>query len=99
MYRLYMCRGPHCTLRGAEAAWRALDMALWDAGLLDKAEVLASGCQDHCEHGPNLLVHPGACRYVGVTLERAAAIVAQHLRDGEPVPEWQATPEMRRRGL
>ncbi len=96
MYRLYLCHGPRCSARGAEAARRALDDALWDADLLGQVELLASGCQDHCDHGPNLLIHPGACRYVGVSAERAAAIVARHLRDGEPVAAWQATPEMRR---
>lgn len=96
MYRLYLCHGPNCSARGAEAARRALELALWDAELLEEVELLASGCQDHCDHGPNLLIHPGACRYVAVTPARAAGIVASHLRDGEPVPEWQATPEMRR---
>lgn len=96
MERIYLCNGPHCSARGAAAARRALDEALWDANLLGRVELLSSGCQDHCDHGPNLLIHPGACRYVGVTPERARAIVARHLRDGEPVAEWQATPEMRR---
>ncbi|HMQ29410.1 MAG TPA: (2Fe-2S) ferredoxin domain-containing protein [Chloroflexaceae bacterium] len=96
MYRIYLCHGPHCSARGAEAARRALDQALWDADLLGEVELMASSCQDHCDHGPNLLVHPGACRYVGLTPERAATIVARHLRDGEPVAEWRATPEMRR---
>lgn len=95
-YRLYLCRGPHCTARGADRTCVALETALWEAGLLAEAELQPSGCQDHCGHGPNLLIHPGACRYVGVTPERAVAIVACHLRDGAPVAAWQATPEMRR---
>jgi len=95
-YRIYLCHGPHCTARGTARARQALDTALWEAGLLDTVELQPSGCQDHCDHGPNLLIHPGACRYVGVTPERAAAIVASHLRDGEPIPAWQATLAMRR---
>jgi (2Fe-2S) ferredoxin len=95
-YRLYLCNGPNCAVRGASATRQALDAALWEAGLLDKVELLASGCQDHCDHGPNLLVHPGGCRYVGVDSERAARIVAEHVRGGAPVAEWQATPAMRR---
>lgn len=96
MYRLYLCNGPHCSARGAAATRTALDEALWEAGLLGRDELHASGCQDHCDHGPNLLIHPGGCRYAGVTPARAAAIVARHLRDGQPVAEWQATPAMRR---
>jgi (2Fe-2S) ferredoxin len=96
MYRLYFCHGPHCSARGADAARRALDAALRDTGLLGAVELIASGCQDHCDHGPNLLIHPGGCRYVGVDPARAAAIVARHLRDGAPIEAWQATPAMRR---
>jgi (2Fe-2S) ferredoxin len=96
-HRLYLCNGPHCTARGAGPTRQALETALWRAGLLSGVELHASGCQDHCDHGPNLLVHPGGCRYAGVTPERAAAIVARHLAGGEPVAEWQATPEMRRK--
>jgi (2Fe-2S) ferredoxin len=95
-YRLYLCHGPHCSARGAASTRDALDTALWQAGLLGAVELQSSGCQDHCDHGPNLLVHPGACRYAGVTPERAAAIVARHLAGGGPVEEWLATPEMRR---
>jgi (2Fe-2S) ferredoxin len=95
-FRLYLCHGPHCTARGTAAAREAIDTALWDADLLGEAELLPSGCQDHCDHGPNLLIQPGACRYVGLTPARAAEIVARHLRDGQPIEEWQATPEMRR---
>lgn len=96
--RLYLCHGQHCSARGAAEARQALERALWDAGLLGAVELVAGGCQDHCDHGPNLLIHPGAYRYVGVTPERAAAIVARHLRDGAPVAAWQATPEQRRGG-
>ncbi|GAB4425276.1 MAG: (2Fe-2S) ferredoxin domain-containing protein [Chloroflexi bacterium OHK40] len=95
-HRLYLCHGPSCSARGALATRQALDTALWEAGLLDTVELQSSGCQDHCDHGPNLLVYPGACRYAGVTPERAAAIVARHVRDGVPVEEWLATPAMRR---
>lgn len=97
MYRLYLCHGPNCSARGAARTRAAIETALWEAGLLGRDELLASGCQDHCDHGPNLLVQPGGCRYVGVTPERAAEIVVRHLRAGEPVPAWQATPEMRRK--
>jgi (2Fe-2S) ferredoxin len=95
-HRIYLCHGPHCSARGAARTRDALDAALWQAGLLGAVELHAGGCQDHCDHGPNLLIHPGACRYVGVDAARAAAIVARHLVAGEPVAEWQATPAMRR---
>jgi (2Fe-2S) ferredoxin len=95
MYRLYLCNGPHCTARGCARVRDALDTALWEQRV-EGVELLASGCQDHCDHGPNLLIHPGATRYAGLTAERAREIVRQHLRGGRPVEEWLATPEMRR---
>lgn len=96
-YRLYLCHGPHCTARDTAATRRAIEQALWEAGLLGAVELLASGCQDHCNHGPNLLVQPDACRYVGVTPTRAAAIVARHIASDAPIDEWMATPDMRRK--
>lgn len=97
MRRLYLCRGPHCSARGSAASAEALEQAIWEAGLLDAAELRSSGCQDHCDHGPNLLVQPDNCRYVGVTPERAVSIVQRHLVGGEPATEWLARPEMRRK--
>lgn len=72
-------------------------MALWQNKLND-VEILASGCQDHCDYGPNLLIQPGAIRYVSLDAERARRIVERHLRDGQPIHEWIATPDMRRAG-
>lgn len=96
MKRLYLCQGPSCSARGAIKIRHALTAALWEAGLLDAVELHASGCQDHCDYGPNLLIQPEACRYAGLTTERVVAIVGEHLRDGRPIETWQATPEMRR---
>jgi (2Fe-2S) ferredoxin len=96
MYRLYLCHGPHCTARGCARIRDALDLALWELRVAG-VELLASGCQDHCDHGPNLLVQPGATRYAGLTAERARRIVAEHLAQGQPIAELEATPEMRRK--
>ncbi len=77
-YRLYLCTGPHCAARAAGTR-EALENALWEAGLLGVVELRLGGCQDHCDHGPNLLVLPGNRRYARVTPERAAAIVREDL--------------------
>jgi (2Fe-2S) ferredoxin len=95
MYRIYLCNGPHCSARGCAQVRDALDTALWELGV-DGVELLTSGCQDHCDHGPNLLIHPGATRYAGLSVERAREIVRAHLRDGQPVEAWLAVPAMRR---
>jgi len=65
--------GPHCRSRGATDARATLEHALWQAGLLGRVECIASGCQDRCALGPNLLVQPGGRRWHGLT--------PQHLRE------------------
>lgn len=94
--RLYLCHGPHCTANGCAKIHAALEQALWDAGLSSAVDLQASGCQDHCDHGPNMIVQLGTTRYYGLTTERVARIVAEHLRGGEPIAEYQATAAMRR---
>ncbi len=75
MSRLYICTGPHCRLRGADTIRRALEQAIWQAGLLSRIECIASGCQDHCAVGPNLLLQPGGQRFHGVTPADVTRIV------------------------
>ncbi len=94
--RLYLCHGPHCSARGCAALRKRLVALLWEHRLDATVEVRESGCQDHCDHGPNLLIQPGAIRYVGLTNERLERIITAHLAGGEPVAEWLATPAMRR---
>lgn len=93
--RLYLCTGPHCAARGAALIRNALDTALWELAV-GGVELLTSGCQDHCDYGPNLLLYPNGTRYIELTAERAREIVRVHLRNGQPIPAWQATPTMRR---
>lgn len=96
MLRLYICHGPHCNARGCAGIRAACEQALWQAGLLAEIELCPSGCQDHCDHGPNMLVQPGAIRYYGLTTERIARIIDEHLCNNRPVTEYLARPEMRR---
>ncbi|MCX7789714.1 MAG: (2Fe-2S) ferredoxin domain-containing protein [Chloroflexaceae bacterium] len=82
-YRLYLCTGPRCAAR-ATGTYEALENALWEAGLLGAVELRFSGCQDRCDHGPNLLVQPGDRRYASVTPQRAAAIVEELVSNNDP---------------
>jgi (2Fe-2S) ferredoxin len=97
MYRLYLCTGPHCTARGSRPLQQAIEQALWQHNLLGSAELLCTGCQDHCNYGPNLIVRPDEIRYYGLDAERVQRIVAEHLVGKTPITEWRATPEMRRK--
>ncbi len=75
MPRLYLCMGPHCRSRGAADVYAALEQALWQNGLLGTVECIASGCQDRCQRGPNLLIQPGGRRWHGLTPRQISAIV------------------------
>ena len=44
-----------------------------------------SGCLDHCEHGPCVVVYPGGIWYGGVQLTDVDEIVERHLLGGEIV--------------
>jgi (2Fe-2S) ferredoxin len=95
-HRLYLCHGPNCTARGCTTIRTLIDNALWNAGLLDTVDVIATGCQDHCDYGPNMIVQPDNVRYHGLNGERVAQIVAEHIRNGTLINEFIATPVMRR---
>lgn len=86
-YRVYVCGNIHCRANGSEALLRLLEEQIWAAGLDADVDVRVSGCQNRCDFGPNLTVWPGPFRYAHLTPEAIARIVAQHLRDGEPVRE------------
>lgn len=96
-YRAYLCAGPHCSSRGCAALLRQLEAALWERGLDDAVELRAGACQDHCDHGPNLLVWPGPVRYAHLDAAAIKRVVDWLGAGGEPVAELLATPEMRRR--
>jgi (2Fe-2S) ferredoxin len=96
-YRLYLCHGPNCSARSINHLRAHLTTLLREHQLDASVEVHASGCQDHCAYGPNLLIHPGGIRYVGLTTERLVRIVSEHLISNHPITEWLATSEMRRR--
>jgi (2Fe-2S) ferredoxin len=86
-YRVYACHGESCKRDGAQAVWQALrrEVQVQDAG--EAANLIVGGCQGRCDHGPNLIVHPGATKYSGVTAPDAARIVSEHLLAGHPVEE------------
>jgi len=95
-YRVYLCGGATCSANGQAALLRALEQALWDYELDGLVELRVSSCQDRCAFGPNLKVWPGPFHYARLTPTAIRQIVAQHLRDGQPVAEWLGNESMRR---
>lgn len=85
-HQVFVCRGPRCSARGADATATALDAALAAAGL-DNNDVLLTqtGCQFPCNHAPVVTVHPDDAWYGRVDVNVAAAIVTEHLIGGRRV--------------
>lgn len=85
-HQVFLCRGPRCTAKGADATARALVLALMTQGLGDDDVLLTqTGCQFPCNHSPVVTVHPDDVWYGHVDPDVAAAIVTRHLVAGVPV--------------
>src|SRR5713226_2120351 len=54
-------------------------------GLQKRFRANKAGCLDQCEHGPNIVVYPGAVWYGGVTAADVGEIIDRHIIGGEPV--------------
>jgi (2Fe-2S) ferredoxin len=59
--------------------------AVRSAGLANSVRVNKSGCLDQCEHGPTVVVYPGAIWYGFVKPGDVQEIVSEHLVNGRPV--------------
>lgn len=86
---LFLCPGPECCSREVGlATWEALRASCKSPGadaMRTKAE-----CLRVCAGGPWVVVYPDGIWYGGVTPEKAARIVREHVIGGAPVSEWIA---------
>jgi (2Fe-2S) ferredoxin len=84
---VFLCQGPDCCeTQLGEEVWNFLKAELAKTGrsiLRSKA-----ACLRICRGGPWLLVYPEGVWYGGVTVERCARIVREHLVEGRVVEEW-----------
>ena len=93
-YRVHLCFGPNCTGRGSRVLLPALEQAVFEAGLGDRVEILATTCRNRCDYGPSLNVYPGPVFYNGVDAEAIREIVERHLKQGEIVDRWLFRPKL-----
>lgn len=57
-------------------------------GIDSHVSVTATGCQNHCESGPTVVVYPGPVFYQQVDRARLKRIASEHLLNGRPVHEY-----------
>jgi (2Fe-2S) ferredoxin len=74
-----------CTSDGKSELHTRLKKLADAAGLGSKVRINKSGCLDHCEHGPMMVVYPDAVWYGNIKPEDAEEIVKEHLVGGRPV--------------
>jgi len=89
---------PSCIRNGSSGVFEAIREETGRQGLVD-IKVVASGCLEPCMVGPAIYVASDDVWYGGVTVQDVPQLVAQHLRDDEPVeflrigrPEFALSP-------
>jgi len=84
-----LCVGPDCcSAEAGLATWEVLKRRLKELAI--PALRSKAACLRVCQGGPWMVVYPEGIWYGGVTPERCARIVAEHLQGGTPVAEWVA---------
>ena len=76
---------------GARPVQDALEEALADLGISEKAEVIRTGCIGICQFEPVVeILEPGKQKvtYVKMTAEKAKRVAEEHIRDGKIVSDY-----------
>ena len=73
-----------CKQRGSEQIFKVLKEGVAKAGLTD-VRINRSGCLEHCELGPSVVVYPEAVWYHVPSVEDAEEILRQHVIEGKIV--------------
>ena len=93
-HQVFLCHGPRCTLANAPKTWAYFQEKLRDSKLRGEQGVMTvrTGCLYPCDLGPIMVVHPDGTWYGGLDEVAVDRIVAEHLVDGEAVPEYVCVP-------
>ena len=87
-----LCVGPNCcTSAEGQAAWDVLKQQIKENGLTTGSAMCYRskvGCLRICCQGPTMVVYPEGTWYHGMTADKIAHFVQQHLIEGKPVEEW-----------
>ncbi|MBN2056146.1 NAD(P)H-dependent oxidoreductase subunit E, partial [bacterium] len=86
--QIFVCAGTGCLANGSRAVFEAIRQALADHGLEGKADVefKCTGCHGFCQHGPLVVIEPGAVFYQMVKPKDAHDIVEKTILAHEVIP-------------
>lgn len=82
-----ICAGKHCARAGAKRIIKTAEAAIDESGCAEMVKFRVVGCQDRCDHCPNLDVD-GRYQYAEISPELTHEIVLQHIQHGEPLAEF-----------
>lgn len=86
---VFLCLGPTCCPDDVgQTAWEALKAELKAAGLGNICQRTKVGCLRVCCSGPTMVVYPEGTWYQGMTADRIARFVREHIVGGAPIEEW-----------
>jgi NADH-quinone oxidoreductase subunit F/NAD(P)H dehydrogenase (quinone)/NADP-reducing hydrogenase subunit HndC len=82
---LLICGGTGCHAAGTAEVKSALLDAIAREGLGERVAVVETGCNGFCALGPVMVVYPEGIFYVSLETQDVEEIVAEHLKNGQPV--------------
>ena len=83
--KLLICGGTGCHATGSLALKETLEKELANQDLLDKVEIVETGCNGFCAMGPLMVVAPDGIFYQKIKAEDVPELVEQHLVDNKPL--------------
>jgi len=81
-----------CKGRGGLALRNYMKSKAKTLGLTD-VRINASGCLDHCEAGPTIVVYPEGVWYTAQTRDDIDEILSSHIEGGKPVQRLMLGPD------
>jgi NADH-quinone oxidoreductase subunit F len=84
-YQVMVCTGTSCQASESVAVREALTEELTKHNLLEKVQMVETGCMGFCAVGPVMRVQPGDYFYQQLTAEDIPELVEGHFINGKPV--------------
>jgi amphi-Trp domain-containing protein len=85
-----VCKGGDCSKKGGKETRKAFKSELRAEGMNADVRMDSVECLGLCKQGPNVIVYPEGSWYLGLKESDVPEIVAEHLKNGEPVERLTA---------